>query len=94
VTAAEKRKVDEATYEDLLRTWRFTWAGDPLFQDGTYWTVLSRRRKQVGVDEHIRISERVGWPDPFPVPAPSPEEYWSDMKDWAHNTGKYRKNGS
>src|ERR1700685_4049340 len=64
VTAAEKRQLDQAPYEQVLRTWRFTWAGNALFQDDYYSTVLSRKREKVAVKEHIKVSERVGWPDP------------------------------
>jgi len=59
-----KRWIDTASYEDLLRKRRFAVSGDPFFQGEVgdhYVKVMSERRAEVGVDEHVRISKLVGW---------------------------------
>jgi hypothetical protein len=56
--------IDNASYEDLFRKWRFAPAGDPFFQGdvGKYYSeVMVKRRKEVGPEEHTRISKRLGW---------------------------------
>lgn len=57
--------IDQASYEDLLRKWRFrNRADDPLFQDkvGDYFSkVFLKRRMEIRNDEFVRISKKVGW---------------------------------
>ena len=46
-----KKWIDSATYEELLRKWRFAPSGDPLFQGqtGDYFnSVMRKRRAEVG----------------------------------------------
>jgi hypothetical protein len=55
---------DTASYEDLLRRWRFAAIGDPIFQGEVgkhYAEVMAHRRAEVGPEEHTRISKRIGW---------------------------------
>jgi hypothetical protein len=64
VTKEDKDWLENASYSDLLRRWRFAPTSDPLVQDdaGIYFQqVLDRRRKEIGVDEHIRISKMIGF---------------------------------
>ena len=56
-----KRWIDAATYQDLLRKWRFASVGDPMFQGeiGEYYSkVMAEKRKTA---DHIQASKNVGW---------------------------------
>ena len=56
--------INNATYEELFRKWRFHPVGSPFFQDdvGKYYAkVFAERRKEVGDAEHTRISKKIGW---------------------------------
>jgi len=58
-----KKWIDEASYEDLLRRWRFS-EGDPIFQGDTgeyYKEMMGRRRREVGSAAHVAASKRIGW---------------------------------
>ena len=47
MTPEQKKWIDEASYEDLLRKWRFAPAGDPMFQGDTgeyYSKVMNEQR--------------------------------------------------
>jgi hypothetical protein len=64
MSAQDKKWIDEASYEQLLRRWRFAPTGDGMFQGATgiyYQQVLDRKRKEISVDEHVRISKVIGW---------------------------------
>jgi len=59
-----KKWIDEASYIDLLRKWRFARSGDPFFQGeiGDYYCqVMARKRKEVGDEAHSRASKAIGW---------------------------------
>jgi len=59
-----KTKIDNLTYEQMFRLWRFSPSGDPLFtgSTGDYFTeVFVKRREEVGPAEHTRISKLIGW---------------------------------
>ena len=59
-----KHWIDNATYEELFRRWRFSQIGDCIFQGeiGTYYAkVLQKKRNEVGDKEHTRISKKIGW---------------------------------
>ena len=61
---AMKEWINKASYEQLLRRWRFAEVGDPIFQGaiGAYYSeVMRRRRAEVGSKAHTQISKRVGW---------------------------------
>ena len=56
-----KQWIDAATYQDLLRKWRFASVGDPMFQGeiGEYYSkVMAEKRKTAN---HIQASKNVGW---------------------------------
>jgi hypothetical protein len=56
-----KQWIDAATYQDLLRKWRFASVGDPMFQGeiGEYYSkVMAEKRKTA---DHIQVSKNVGW---------------------------------
>lgn len=56
--------IDNASYEDLLRKWRFAKSSDPFFQGriGQYYAdVMAKKRAEVGVEEHVRASKAIGW---------------------------------
>lgn len=64
MTEEEKRWIDNASYEDLLRKWRFAPSGNPMFQGDTgahYLSVMSQKRAEVGNDEATRVSKLIGW---------------------------------
>ena len=55
--------IDAASYEDLLRNWRFAPAGDPFFMDEVgrhYRAVMEQRRNEVGPEAHIAASKTIG----------------------------------
>lgn len=59
-----KEWIDNASYEALLSHWRFAPVGDLFFagEVGDYYSnVMSNKRKEVGDEEHVRISKRIGW---------------------------------
>ena len=59
-----KEWIDNASYEELLRRWRFAPPGDPFFagEMGEYYSrKIAERRKQVGEEEHTRASKSIGW---------------------------------
>lgn len=56
--------INQASYEELLRHWRFAPSGDSFFigEVGEYYrVVMSQKREQVGPAEHSRISKLIGW---------------------------------
>lgn len=58
-----KQWIDTASYEELLRKWRFAPVGDPFFQGdvGEYYTqVMQKKRQEVGDAEHVRASKYIG----------------------------------
>jgi len=59
-----KEWIDKATYEQLLRRWRFSLAGDPIFKDaiGMYYIeVMHQKGKEVGYEGCVEASKKVGW---------------------------------
>jgi len=61
-----KAWIDKATYEELLRKWRFAPAGSPLFtgEVGEYYKErMTRLKAIVGDEEHVRVSKAIGWGD-------------------------------
>ena len=55
--------IDQASYEDLLRKWRFAPAGDPFFKDEVgrhYKAVMAQRRNEVGPKAHVAASKAIG----------------------------------
>ena len=53
--------IDAASYEDLLRKWRFGKVGDPFFKGDVgehYKLVMNTKR---GECDHVAISKKIGW---------------------------------
>ena len=56
--------IDKASYEDLLRKWRFAPSGDPFFQGETgkyYSQIMFAKRDALPHEEQVRASKRIGW---------------------------------
>jgi len=62
LTPENKAYIDDLSYDELLRRWRFTLSGDPWFQgeSGDYWSERMSELRAVGAD-HVGASKRVGW---------------------------------
>lgn len=63
MTPEDKKWIDSASYEDLLRRWRTTAVTDPVFFNDTgeyYKKVLAEKRAKVGNAEHVRASKAIG----------------------------------
>jgi hypothetical protein len=64
MTTEQKEWIDNATYEELLRRWRYAPVGDPIFQGDTgkyYGEKLKLRREAVGPQAHTQASKNIGW---------------------------------
>lgn len=62
-TEEAKKWIDAASYEQLLRRWRFGKPGDLMFLGdlGEYYAaVMSRKRAETG-DNGVSASKRIGW---------------------------------
>jgi hypothetical protein len=56
--------IDQASYEELLRKWRFAPAGDPFFRGeiGDYYSkIMHARREEISAEDCARASKRIGW---------------------------------
>lgn len=62
LTPENKKTIDEKSYEDLLRHWRFAASGDLWFQGetGKYWAERMAELKSQGAD-HVQASKTIGW---------------------------------
>ena len=57
----QKKQIDEMSYEQLLRLWRFAPVGEPLIQGDTgeyYSSVMGEKKNHV---DHVAASKRIGW---------------------------------
>jgi hypothetical protein len=64
MTPEQKAEIDGMDYEGLLRRWRFSPAGDPMFQGDTGEYFLARmvaEKKRAGEAEAAETSRRIGW---------------------------------
>jgi hypothetical protein len=64
MTHEQKAWIDYASYEELLRKYRFAAIGDPLFSGacGDYYVqVMRKKREEVGDAAHVRASKFIGW---------------------------------
>ncbi|RJQ07579.1 MAG: hypothetical protein C4551_06640 [Bacillota bacterium] len=65
LTPENKAHIDSLDYEQLLRGWRQTPAGDPWFQGetGEYWSARMRdlRAEPGGHERHVAASKAIGW---------------------------------
>ena len=65
MTDDQKLWIDNASYEELLRKWRFAAVGDPIFRgdSGTYYA-QTMRRKRPSDEEHAEVSKKIGFDFP------------------------------
>lgn len=59
-----KDLIDDSSYEELLRNWRFAPTGSAFFQGevGRYYEeVMAKKRAEVGDEQHAAISKKIGW---------------------------------
>lgn len=64
MTPEQKEWIDNASYIELLRRWRFSDTGDVIFQEeaGEYYkAVMNKRREEVGPSAHVAASKSIGW---------------------------------
>ena len=64
MTDEQKKWIDEASYEALLRRWRNAPAGDTIFIDdaGDYYKeAMIKKRNEVGPAAHVTASKKIGW---------------------------------
>ena len=60
----QKDWIDTASYEELLRKWRFASLNDQMFSGDTgiyYQKKMKERREIISDKEHTRISKFIGW---------------------------------
>jgi hypothetical protein len=64
LTKENKQHIDNLSYEELLRHWRFAPAGDLWFQGetGSYWQERMKELRDMpgGNDRHIQASKSLG----------------------------------
>jgi hypothetical protein len=64
LTPEVKKRIDDMSYYDLLYGWRFSHAGNEMFQgeSGQYYSErMFKMRDEISNDEHVRISKAIGW---------------------------------
>lgn len=65
LTDEKKKSIDNLSYQELLRKWRFAPVGDSNFQGdvGKYWAErMAYMRSQPGGQEvHVTASKALGW---------------------------------
>jgi len=64
VKKEHKEFIDNASYEELLKNWRFCPSGDPLFQGETgdyYMKVMNEKKNNLSPDEQVTVSKNIGW---------------------------------
>jgi hypothetical protein len=63
MTKEQKDWIDNASYEQLLRKWRFAPLGDKMFQGvvGDYYAMVMSKKRSEDEDAAIQSSKRIGW---------------------------------
>jgi hypothetical protein len=63
MTDEQKRWIDNANYEQLLRRWRFAPTGDLMFQGdtGDYYKEVMFKKRDANPDEAVQASKNIGW---------------------------------
>ncbi|MDD4970704.1 MAG: hypothetical protein PHT07_14855 [Paludibacter sp.] len=64
LTPGIKKQIDAMDYESMLRKWRFSVSGDPMFQGevGKYFQeVMFKKRDALPDHERVQASKNVGW---------------------------------
>lgn len=66
MTEAQKKWIDNATYEQLLERWRFAPLSSPWFygECGEYYGKRMAELRSADPDEHVAASKRIGWVNP------------------------------
>jgi len=55
--------IDNSTYEELLRKWRFSNSGDPYLEGevGVYFAAVMKQKRDENPEEAVRASKNIGW---------------------------------
>ena len=63
MTDEQKNWIDNASFEQLLRHWRFAAAGDSMFQGdtGKYYAKVMQEKRDSDPNGHVAASKRIGW---------------------------------
>ena len=63
MTEEQKKWIDDADYETLLRQWRFGKTGDPLFQGetGEYYKKVMAEKRDADPVGAVAASKSIGW---------------------------------
>ena len=64
MTEDQKKWIDNASYMELLKRWRFSIAADTIFQEdtGTYYaTVMNQKKSELSPGEQVATSKAIGW---------------------------------
>ena len=63
MTPEQKAWIDLATYEDLLRRWRFAAVGDSMFvgATGQYYSQIMAEKRGTTNDNGVAASKSIGW---------------------------------
>lgn len=61
--ATDKEYIDSASYEELLRRWRFSDFSDPIFQGeaGEYYSKRMKELRAQDPSAAVSISMKIGW---------------------------------
>lgn len=61
--AVMKQWIDNASYQSLLRRWRFSASGDPIFQGeiGKYYTKMLAEKRSANPGAAVAASKAIGW---------------------------------
>jgi len=61
MTEDQKTWIDEASYEELLRKWRFAELGNSIFagESGVYYSKIMHEKK--ANCDHVQASKNIGW---------------------------------
>ena len=65
MTPEQKSWIDGASYEELLRKWRFAPSGEPMFQGdtGDYYQKVMNEKKSADQAGAVAASKSIGWGD-------------------------------
>ena len=64
IKESDKKRIDESSYKELLKIWRFAGIGHPLLskETGDYFKkVMVRKRDELSHYDKVRASKEVGW---------------------------------
>jgi hypothetical protein len=62
LTETLKQEIDKMDYTELLRKWRFSPLGDPMFkgESGDYFCIRMKKLK-INDEHHAKVSKEIGW---------------------------------